>query len=317
MNNDSITKYAVGIDLGGTSIKYGVVSSEGAILFSGKLPTSAEQGRACVLEQICEAARRCCAFATGQQLPLCGVGVGTPGIITEDERTVLGGAENLPEWENLPLAQEVEACTGLRTYINNDANLMALGETMFGAARGSTDVVFLTVGTGIGGGILIGGKLYGGYRNRGTEFGHMSIRYDGERCNCGNRGCLEHYASTSALVRRFQARCAEEQRPCTRADGEVIVELYHRGDPLAGEVLKEHWDYLACGIVGIIHIFAPQRIVIGGGISEAGSIYLEELRKRVDQSAMRVCAEGCEIVGARLGNKAGLLGAAGLAFNHL
>lgn len=175
-------------------------------------------------------------------------------------------------------------------------------------------MVFLTVGTGIGGGVLIDGRLYGGYRNRGTEFGHMTVKCDGEPCACGSVGCLEHYASTAALVRRFQARCAEEKRACTRCDGEMIVALYHAGDALAREVMEEHWDYLSTGIISIIHIFSPQTVVIGGGISEAGEFYLDELRKRVFARAMAVCSEETRIVGATLGNRAGCLGAAGLAF---
>jgi len=307
-------RYAIGIDLGGTSVKYALVASDGGILFSGKLPTLAEEGPDAVLGQILEGAESCLDFARKNGLNPVGVGIGTPGVISADERMVLGGAENIPGWEQIPLAQKLEERTGLPARVNNDANLMALGETLYGAAKGSTDVVFLTVGTGIGGGVLIGGKLYGGYRNRGTEFGHITVKCDGEPCACGNVGCLEHYASTSALVRRFQARCAQIGRACSRCDGEVIVESYHAGDALAREVLEEHWDYLAHGITSIIHIFAPQKVVIGGGISEAGEFYLEELRRRVAARVIPVCGEQTSIVGAVLGNRAGCLGAAGLAF---
>lgn len=306
--------YAIGIDLGGTSVKYALVASDGGILFSGKLPTLAGEGAEAVLGQIEAGAKSCLEFAAENGLNPVGIGVGSPGVVSADERTVLGGAENIPGWERIPLADELERLAGLPARVNNDANLMALGETLYGAAKGATDVVFLTVGTGIGGGVLIDGKLYGGYRNRGTEFGHMTIKCDGETCACGSVGCLEHYASTSALVRRFQARCAEMQRACSRCDGETIVALYHAGDALAHEVMEEHWNYLATGIVGIIHIFAPQTVVIGGGISEAGEFYLEELRRRVFARAMKVCCEETRIVGATLGNRAGCLGAAGLAF---
>lgn len=309
---------AVGIDLGGTAIKYGVVDSQGEILFSGKLPTNADRGQQCVIEQILQGVELCKSFSKQADVELLGVGVGTPGIVSEDEREVLGGAENLPEWENLPLSKFVEEGSGLRCWLNNDANMMALGETIFGAAKGSSDVVFLTVGTGIGGGVLIGGKLYGGYKNRGTEFGHMSIKCDGEECNCGNIGCLEHYASTSALVRDFQREAESAGRRFDReCNGELIVALYHEGDDIACRVLSRHWDYLSFGITSIIHIFAPQRVVIGGGISEAGEFYLEEIRKRVNSYSIKACAEHTEVVGAELGNRAGTLGAAALVFSHL
>ncbi len=306
--------YAIGIDLGGTSVKYALVASDGGVLFSGKLPTLADEGAEAVLGQILAGAKSCLKFAAENGLQPVGIGVGSPGVVSADERMVLGGAENIPGWERIPISDRLEQATGLPVRVNNDANLMALGETLYGAAKGATDVVFLTVGTGIGGGVLIDGRLYGGYRNRGTEFGHMTVKCDGEPCACGSVGCLEHYASTAALVRRFQARCAEEKRACTRCDGEMIVALYHAGDALAREVMEEHWDYLSTGIISIIHIFSPQTVVIGGGISEAGEFYLDELRKRVFARAMAVCSEETRIVGATLGNRAGCLGAAGLAF---
>lgn len=306
--------YAIGIDLGGTSVKYALVASDGGVLFSGKLPTLADEGAEAVLGQILAGAKSCLEFAAENGLQPVGIGVGSPGVVSADERMVLGGAENIPGWERIPISDRLEQATGLPVRVNNDANLMALGETLYGAAKGATDVVFLTVGTGIGGGVLIDGRLYGGYRNRGTEFGHMTVKCDGEPCACGSGGCLEHYASTAALVRRFQARCAEEKRACTRCDGEMIVALYHAGDALAREVMEEHWDYLSTGIISIIHIFSPQTVVIGGGISEAGEFYLDELRKRVFARAMAVCSEETRIVGATLGNRAGCLGAAGLAF---
>ena len=306
--------YAIGIDLGGTSVKYALVASDGGVLFSGKLPTLADEGAEAVLGQILAGAKSCLEFAAENGLQPVGIGVGSPGVVSADERMVLGGAENIPGWERIPISDRLELATGLPVRVNNDANLMALGETLYGAAKGATDVVFLTVGTGIGGGVLIDGRLYGGYRNRGTEFGHMTVKCDGEPCACGSVGCLEHYASTAALVRRFQARCAEEKRACTRCDGEMIVALYHAGDALAREVMEEHWDYLSTGIISIIHIFSPQTVVIGGGISEAGEFYLDELRKRVFARAMAVCSEETRIGGATLGNRAGCLGAAGLAF---
>lgn len=309
-------RYAIGVDLGGTAVKFSVVSDSGELLFTDKLPTLANEGRAeRVIEQIVRGVELCVEYAQRKGLKIEGVGIGTPGIISEDGRVVLGGAENLPSWSGIALADIVEERTSLRCRLSNDANLMALGETRFGAAKGSSDVVFLTIGTGIGGGVLINGRLWGGYRNRGTEFGHISIKYDGEVCNCGNRGCLEHYASTSALVRRFEKLASERGEEHTRCDGEYIVSLYHRGDRTACETMSEHWDFLAAGIIGIIHSFAPQRVVIGGGISEAGEFYLEELRKRVFNNAIRECAEHCEIVGAELGNRAGSLGAAALIFD--
>ena len=305
--------YAIGIDLGGTSVKYALVASDGGVLFSGKLPTLADEGAEAVLGQILAGAKSCLEFAAENGLQPVGIGVGSPEWSRPMNGWCWAAPRTFPAGADSDL-RPAGAGLGLPVRVNNDANLMALGETLYGAAKGATDVVFLTVGTGIGGGVLIDGRLYGGYRNRGTEFGHMTVKCDGEPCACGSVGCLEHYASTAALVRRFQARCAEEKRACTRCDGEMIVALYHAGDALAREVMEEHWDYLSTGIISIIHIFSPQTVVIGGGISEAGEFYLDELRKRVFARAMAVCSEETRIVGATLGNRAGCLGAAGLAF---
>lgn len=153
-------------------------------------------------------------MASAQQLGVTieGIGIGTPGIVDETNRIVLGGAENIKGWENLNLADRIEAETHLPVQMGNDANLMGLGETMYGAGQGARNVVFLTVGTGIGGAVVIDGKLFNGFANRGTELGHVPLIANGEPCACGSIGCLEHYASTSALVRRFNKRAAEAGR---------------------------------------------------------------------------------------------------------
>lgn len=306
-------KYAVGIDLGGTAIKYAVISSSGEQLFSGKLPSYADQGAEKVKEQIICAAKASIDFASQEGLTLEGIGVGTPGVVTP-QGVVIGGAENIPGWENVDVAGFLHEATGLGVKVENDANLMALAETMFGAARGASDVVFLTIGTGIGGGVLINGKLFGGYQNRGTELGHITLMCDGEPCACGSRGCFEHYASTLALVRRYRERCEKGHEPVKAKDGVELVALYHAGDKMAVESLQEHWDFISFGVGSLINIFAPQKIVIGGGISEAGDFYFDEIRQRVVHRAIDVCAAQTTIVPAVLGNAAGRLGAAGLWF---
>ncbi len=302
-------KQAIGMDLGGTSVKYAVVDESGASLFSGQLPTCADKGADAVLAQLSRGATLCREFAAGRSLALEGIGIGTPGIVSSDGRTVLGGAENIPGWENLPLAERIEAVAQLPVRASNDANMMALGESLFGAAKGATDVVFVTVGTGIGCGVLVDGRLYRGYRNRGMEMGHIAVRSDGDPCACGSVGCLEHYASTSALVRRY---CALAGAGGGEADGRVVVDAYLRGVPAAVQAMEEHWDYLAHGIASMINLFAPQRVVVGGGISEAGEFYFDALRRKVARYAMPVCAADTQLIAAALGNRAGCLGAAGL-----
>ena len=202
--------------------------------------------------------------------------------------------------------------------MGNDANLMGLGETMYGAGRGARNVVFLTIGTGIGGAVVIDGKLFNGFANRGTELGHVPLIANGEPCACGSVGCLEHYASTSALVRRFSKRASESgiSFPNEEINGELIVRLYKEGDKLATESLEEHCDFLGHGIAGFINIFSPQRIVIGGGLSEAGDFYIQKVSEKAHRYAMADCAVNTRIMAASLGNKAGSIGAASLVFSH-
>lgn len=311
MNNN---QYAIGIDLGGTSVKYALIDKEGTFLFQGKLPSLADISAEAVTGQLVKAINEVKAFAGKQDYGIKGIGIGTPGIVDETNRIVLGGAENIKGWEKLPLADTIEQATGLPTALGNDANLMGLGETMYGAGKGATHVVFLTVGTGIGGAVVINGKLFNGFGNRGTELGHVPLIANGETCACGSIGCLEHYASTSALVRRFTTRSTEagRQYPDEEINGELIISLYKAGDKLATECLEEHCDYLGHGIAGFINIFSPQRIVVGGGLSEAGEFYIEKLRERAYRYAIPDCAVNTKIMAANLGNKAGCIGAATL-----
>lgn len=306
-------EYAIGIDLGGTSIKYALVDKAGNSFFEGKLPSFASVSAAEVIGQLVKAATILKEEAARQNWEICGVGVGTPGIVDVTNSVVLGGAENIVGWENIDLATILEEKLNLPIVIGNDANLMGLGETKFGAGRGCTHVVFLTVGTGIGGAVIIDGRLFNGYANRGTELGHVPLIATGERCACGAVGCLEHYASTAALVRRFAALAQERGLTFDEEiNGELIVRLYHEAFPLAIDCLNEHFYYLGRGIAGFINIFSPERIVIGGGVTESGAFYLEKIREVVKENVIMDCALNTEIVAAELGNRAGLIGAASL-----
>ena len=310
--------YAIGIDRGGTSVKYALIDNEGVFHFQGKLPSKADVSAEAVIGQLVAASKE--TMASAQQLGVAveGIGIGTPGIVDETNRIVLGGAENIKGWENLNLADRIEAETGLPVQMGNDANLMGLGETMYGAGQGARNVVFLTIGTGIGGAVVIDGKLFNGFANRGTELGHVPLIANGEPCACGSVGCLEHYASTSALVRRFSKRASESgiSFPNEEINGELIVRLYKEGDKLATESLEEHCDFLGHGIAGFINIFSPQRIVIGGGLSEAGDFYIQKVSEKAHRYAMADCAVNTRIMAASLGNKAGSIGAASLVFSH-
>ena len=295
------TSYAIGIDIGGSGLKCGVVDSNGTLLYHFIFPIDQTYSQGEVIALIIAAIRKCEAHAPDR---IAGVGIGFPGIVQDN--VIIGGGDNLPDFKHVDLGAQISASTHLEVIVDNDVNMMALGELRYGAAAGCSDVVFLTVGTGIGGSLIINGEPYGGYQNRGGELGHLTINHGGRSCACGGTGCLESYASVKALVNRYAELCRVEVSD--ELNGKLIINNYLAGDTLAIKAIQEHLDYLSTGIAGLVNIFSPQKIVIGGGISEAGPFYIEEITHRVRQKAIPVCAADMVVAAAVLGNRAGLLG---------
>jgi len=304
-------RYAAGIDVGGTFVKLALVSEDGNILFEDKLDIS-KATREEILNTIDLAIIKINKEANLFDVQISGIGIGSPGIVFEG--VVLGGADNLNGWANVPLLEIFTEKFGLPVFVDNDANVMGIGEVIYGAARNCTDVIFITIGTGIGGAIVMNGQLYGGYKNRGTELGHIVIDHKGIDCNCGGRGCLEAYASTSALIRQYAELSGKDEETI---DGRYIVDRFKEGEPSAVKCMQEHTDYLGHGIASFVNTFAPQKVVIGGGISEAGQFYIDMISASTFRYAMPDCASNTEVVGAILGNKAGCLGAASLVFKNV
>jgi glucokinase len=247
-----------------------------------------------------------------------GIGVGAPGIIDGDLVLACGG--NLPEMEGVALGPKMAETFGMRVMVNNDANCMGLAEAKWGTAQALGDVVFLTIGTGVGGALILDGRLYGGYRNRGTELGHIHVAGGERPCTCGAIGCLEAQASVTALVEDYKRLADrgsmrdEGTGDTAGVDGKEIVRRYLAGESAAVRTLQLHFDYLASGVASLINIFAPQKLIIGGGISESGDFYISEIRERAMKLAMKETSEYTVIEAARLGNNAGFLGAAALVF---
>ncbi|WP_017495342.1 ROK family protein [Flavobacterium sp. WG21] len=306
-NDTQLSKsYAIGIDIGGTSLKCGVVNELGEILFSFIVSLKEARTEKEIIRLMVDAITQC----TDQlKEPIVGIGIGFPGLIEND--VIIGGGVNLPGFDQLPLGKILKDLTGHHVVIDNDANLMGLAELIYGAAKDSTDAVFLTIGTGIGGAIMINKGLYSGFKNRGGELGHTVIQQNGIACNCGGRGCLETYASVTALIKYYQS-----QNPAVdeNIDGKTIIDKYLAGENHAIKTMEHHFDYLAAGIVNFVNIFSPEKVIIGGGISEAGQFYIDELTQRVKTFAIPVAFAHTSIVAADLGNKAGLLGACANAF---
>jgi glucokinase len=315
-------RHVLGIDIGGTKLAVGVVGSDGRLVCAERLPTEAAQGPGAIVGRLIDL---CKGVAERSGVPLeqiAGAGIGCPGLIDSKQGLVeLPG--NLPGWDRVPLAQRVSEALGIPAFLENDANAAALGEHRFGAGRGAADMLYLTISTGIGGGIIANNQLYTGATGGAGEIGHMTLRYDGRPCVCGSIGCFEAYASGTALAAR--AREAVRDDPSARSmlarpetiTAQRVVEAVRAGDSLALGVWEETMVALGAGLASLIHIFNPRRIVIGGGLSNAGDLLFDPLRRHTAARALRPLADACEIVPAQLGEHAGVLGAGAVAFERI
>lgn len=309
--------YAIGIDVGGTYIKYGLTDHMGRILYESIKPTYLPASS--VYDNISDIIGELKAYADSNGFTLEGIGIGLPAIV--DQGLVTGCLANLPELEGMALGSRLEAQIGMPVLVDNDANLMGLAEWKFGAARNVLDVIFLTIGTGIGGAMVLNGELYAGYRNRGAELGHIIVQADGLPCGCGGKGCLEAHASVKALIEDYKTCLPEQEKVHLAAEaaitGLLIISSYLENQPAAVMAMNRHFDFLGAGIAGLINIFSPQKLIIGGGISEAGDFYIQQIRDRAMARAMKETSVNTVIERAQLGNKAGFLGAAALVFNSV
>ncbi len=310
-------KYFVGIDLGGTFIKGGVVDNDGNILLQDKTPTESEQGSGKVALNIANLALDLLQKLGMDIEKVQGLGMGVPGMIDGKAGNVI--YSNNLRWKDFAIGAEVERLTGLPVKIANDANVAALGEAKFGAAKGLENVVMLTLGTGVGGGIVAEGQLLEGNKSAGAELGHCVIVAGGEQCTCGRKGCLEAYASATALIRDTK-RAMEAHKDSKmweiggldKVTGKVPFD-YKDCDPYAKEVVDNYIEKLACGIVNFANIFRPQVVLLGGGVCAQGEALTKPLQALLDKELFAgELGPQVEIRIAELGNSAGILGAAAL-----
>lgn len=304
----------MGLDVGGTFVKGLIIDEKGKIVCESSVPTAIGEGLADCIETLAETLVRNAGVVFSA---IEGAGVGCPGLIDSNSgEVVFAGNMKL---KNYPLQKLLEEKLGIPVKICNDANAAALGEARFGAGKGYTDSVLITLGTGVGGGIVIGGKLFEGYKSAGAEIGHMVIEHGGAKCTCGRRGCFEAYCSARALTERTKWAMEEDTSSAMwntythdTADGRTAFE-YMDTDRTAKQVVNWYLKYLSCGIANIANIFRPQIIMIGGGVAAQGtrlSIPLQDMLNKeifagTDYAPVKVeCAT--------LGNKAGAFGAAAL-----
>jgi glucokinase len=306
--------FSIGVDLGGTNLRIAAVSGQGQLLEKVTLGTKVALGRDHVITEMCEAIQRLSGKhqATGKFL---GAGIGFPGII-DLQTGMLRKAANFPGWENYPARAEIERRLGARVVLENDARVAALGEQWLGAARGVANMAVLTLGTGIGGGIVLGGKIWHGMNGMAGEFGHVTIEPEGYPCGCGNRGCAEQYASASAIMRMAREAIARGEAPLLAAaassDAEFgaksIYDLAIQGDEPARRIFRSFGRYLGLLLAGLVNVLNLEMYVIGGGASSAWDAYaptmFEELRKRSVVYAVTAPADLLESDSSRKGESA-------------
>ena len=311
--------YYIGVDIGGMSVKIGLVDDDGKVLAKKKVPTVKDNADV-IIEGICTAINELLTDYNLTIKDVYGIGIGSPGLISSKEG-VIECAYNLG-WVKVPMVAKLKERFDTTIKISNDANVAALGEVIFGAAKGYDDAIMITLGTGVGGGVVIDKKLYEGGESKGTELGHTTLVFGGEPCSCGRSGCLESYVSATALIRDTKRAMQEDKSSqmweianssLDNVNGATAFTAFKNGDLTAKKVIDTYVMYLGEGLMNFMNIFRPQVIVIGGGISGEGKYFtdmVEDYCKKYDYGFKN--SPIVKILTATNGNDAGIIGAASL-----
>lgn len=310
--------YRIGVDLGGTNIAVGVVNEDLKIIGRGKVKTKCPRPAEEIFDDIAVAVDMAIKDAGISMDEVVSVGVGTPGSVNK-ENGYIEFANNLG-FNNVPAKEMLEARIGTTVYLDNDANCAALGEAVAGAGKGVGNFVAVTLGTGVGSGIIVNGKIVSGVNYAGGEMGHTVIMVNGKQCNCGRKGCWEQYASATALISQTKEAMLNNKESkmwqlvngnIDCASGRTAFDAMRLGDEAAKTVVDNYIYYVAVGVINIINTFQPEFVCVGGGISHEGETLLAPLRKHVENERYTVhSAKQCRVVAAELGNDAGIFGAA-------
>lgn len=314
--------YYAGIDLGGTNTKIGVVDESGKILKSTMIKTQSIDKVDRTLERIWETIKELMGILNIDKKFLKGIGIGIPGPVKH--QSIVTFFANFDWGKNVNLKEKMEKLTGVETIIENDVNIIAQGEAIFGAAKGSKSSITIAIGTGIGGGIYIDNKLISGINGVGGEIGHMKISMNGKICGCGQRGCFEAYASAKSLIEeaKFRLKNLEKLKDnllykkingnLDELEAKDIFETAREGDEVSKDLIDYEAEYLAMGIGSLLNILNPEIIVISGGISLAGNEILNPVKEKLKKYAIPPALENTRLVIGSLGNEAGIIGAAAL-----
>ncbi len=314
-------KAAIGVDIGGTSVKLGLVSGQGRILLHDSFLTP-KGGRKEFLDKLVTHIKLLSKEARHRKLKLAGVGIGAPGPI-DVARGFVYSFPNIPGWENTPFRALLSKRLRMPVFVDNDANAMAWGEFCFGAGKGAKNVVALTLGTGIGGGIVMNGRLFHGPHFSAAEFGHVIVDPAGPLCGCGNRGCIETFIGNGYFVKDVQAHLKAGGRSVLTQwlkDGreltpKLVQEAARAGDKLSQGQWNKSGAYLGTFLAGIVNVLNPEIIILGGGMAKADSPIFEPTRAALKKKAFPIASRFVKVVPAKLGPEAGLIGAAALAIS--
>lgn len=301
----------LGVDIGGTAVKLGLISPQGEVLRRAERSVSFDGYRTPILQTVLAAARELMdSLGADLRAGIGGIGISAAGQIDTHTGRVAGTCGNLPGWIGVNLKEAFEQAFGRPAWAMNDANCALLGEAWTGRARGYRDVVMVTLGTGVGGGVLAEGRILQGMLGFGGELGHMPLKAGDLPCTCGNAGCYEQYASVTALLRRAGEHWARQGLENPPENAKALFDLAEQGLPEALALLEAWISDIALGLVGLTHLFNPQLILIGGGVSRQGERLIRPLGDKIRALAMPRFGETLEVRAASLGNDAGMIGAA-------
>ena len=306
-------KLYLGVDIGGTAAKLGLVDEEGRIISSvNEYPVIFDDYETPIIETVVKSVRHFMDENNKNFAEIAGIGVSATGGINTKLGIVEGSAGHIKNWEGTNIRSRLESEFGVKTAVLNDANAAALGEMWKGAAIGKENVVVMTIGTGVGGGIIVDSKILLGRKGFAGEIGHIPVNVDGEDCSCGNKGCIEHYGSTSALVRKVKEAVISGEIKGIEAgkvDGRLIFKEVAAGDEVVIKYVDEWISYISATLVGLVHIFNPEMIILGGGVSRQKELFVDRVKEKVIKSVMPNFAIGLTVEAAKLGNDAGIIGA--------
>ncbi len=305
----------IGIDVGGTNVKIALVNDKGNIIYSNSIPTRAEMGYEYTINNMKDAIAELIKETKSDKKSIEGIGFGFPGQI-DYKKGVVRLAPNIPGWVEVPIAEIMEKEFGIPTRVDNDVRCAALGELNYGAGIGCENLICITVGTGIGSGLIINGKLVRGASNAAGEIGHIKLdMHGGPLCGCGDRGCLEAFASGPSIVAMAEEYIkggkSTKYRELANPDitPYIVSEAAKQGDPVAKRIFTIVGEYIGIGLASVVNLLNPEKIIIGGGVAAAGDLLLNPIKENLIKRAMPIAGSAVEIVPAQLGNSAGVIGA--------